>query len=606
MSEWCSVICRKILCLSSPKPQSSEYEPLFADVERQAVNQLIEYFENRAQVNFYEGEPLRALSTLAYSGHAELQRSAAIAFSEVSETEIQPVSREALEPILYLLQSPDVEVQRGASAALGNLAVDPSNKILIVKIGGLEPLIRQMLSPNKEAQCNAVGCITNLATAEENKSKIAKSGALIPLARLAKSNDIRVQKNATGALLNMTHSAENRQQLVIAGAVHVLVGLLNAQDIDVRYYSTTAVSNIAVDAANRIQLQQSETTLLPKLIRLMNEPEHKIRAQAALALRNLASDDDYQFSIVQNGALPSLKNMLLSDDTHMILASIACLRNLSIHPDNEKPILDASFLKPIVLLLDNEYNSGEIACHAISTLRNLSASSDATKVALIDLGILSLLYKSLTNDNMSQLAKSEMTAALAVLALCDSLKKPILDADFLSVLIPLTHSESIDVVGNSAAAIGNLSAHISDYSAFVKCWSKPAGGLQSYLAAFLNRDSEPTFLQIGVWTTLQLVESGNAELKELLAKHPTIPSFLKDIASEYVESNQSSPVLNGDSKNSDLLDSNNITSLDSNNITSLDSNIKEDQFVKPQSASSDESNFHISSLAHKVITKLNN
>lgn len=115
-------------------------------------------------------------------------------------------------------------MQRAASAALGNLAVNSmfshimfwqkltltfytaENKVAIVLLGGLTPLIRQMMSPNVEVQCNAVGCITNLATHEDNKAKIARSGALGPLTRLAKSKDMRVQRNATGALLNMTHS----------------------------------------------------------------------------------------------------------------------------------------------------------------------------------------------------------------------------------------------------------------------------------------------------------------------------------------------------------------------------------------------------------------
>jgi vacuolar protein 8 len=39
-------------------------------------------------------------------------------------TDVREVDRETLEPILFLLQSPDIEVQRAASAALGNLAVN--------------------------------------------------------------------------------------------------------------------------------------------------------------------------------------------------------------------------------------------------------------------------------------------------------------------------------------------------------------------------------------------------------------------------------------------------------------------------------------------------
>lgn len=137
--------------------------------------------------------------------------------------DVRQVGRDALEPILFLLQCPDIEVQRASSAALGNLAVnctslsslarrrktdtsEADNKVLIVSLGGLAPLIRQMTSTNVEVQCNAVGCITNLATHEDNKAKIARSGALGPLTKLAKSRDMRVQRNATGALLNMTHS----------------------------------------------------------------------------------------------------------------------------------------------------------------------------------------------------------------------------------------------------------------------------------------------------------------------------------------------------------------------------------------------------------------
>jgi hypothetical protein len=39
-------------------------------------------------------------------------------------TDVREVDRNTLEPILFLLQSPDIEVQRAASAALGNLAVN--------------------------------------------------------------------------------------------------------------------------------------------------------------------------------------------------------------------------------------------------------------------------------------------------------------------------------------------------------------------------------------------------------------------------------------------------------------------------------------------------
>ena len=45
-------------------------------------------------------------------------------FAHTSLPDVRPVDKATLEPILFLLESPDIEVQRAASAALGNLAVD--------------------------------------------------------------------------------------------------------------------------------------------------------------------------------------------------------------------------------------------------------------------------------------------------------------------------------------------------------------------------------------------------------------------------------------------------------------------------------------------------
>lgn len=70
----------------------------------------------------------------------------------------------------------------------------------------------------------------------------------------------------------------------------VLVGLLKSPDTDVQYYCTTALSNIAVDAANRKRLASSEAKLVQSLVALMESSSLKVQCQAALALRNLASD----------------------------------------------------------------------------------------------------------------------------------------------------------------------------------------------------------------------------------------------------------------------------------------------------------------------------
>lgn len=122
---------------------------------------------------------------------------------------------------------------------------------------------------------------------------------------------------------------------------------------------------------------------------------------------------------------------------------------------NESPIIEAGFLKPLVDLLGSTDNE-EIQCHAISTLRNLAASSDRNKALVLEAGAVQKC-KQLVLD-VPVTVQSEMTAAIAVLALSDELKTHLLDLGVFDVLIPLTQSSSIEVQGNSAAALGNLSS----------------------------------------------------------------------------------------------------------------------------------------------------
>ncbi|GAA5814355.1 Vacuolar protein 8 [Mucor flavus] len=516
-------------CCSTDNNRTGLYEPLLQESEREAITELLRYLENRNHTNFFDGQPLRALATLAFSDNVDLQRSAALAFAEITEKDVRQVGPDTLKPILFLLQSHDVEVQRASSAALGNLAVNTENKLLIVQLGGLDQLIRQMASPNVEVQCNAVGCITNLATHDENKSRIANSEALKLLIDLAKSKDQRVQRNATGALLNMTHTQENRQQLVNAGAIPILISLLSSHDPDVQYYCTTALSNIAVDATNRHKLSQSDSRLCQYLIQLMDTKSLKVQCQAALALRNLASDERYQLEIVQSKGLPPLLRLLKSSFLPLILSSVACIRNISIHPSNESPIIDEGFVNPLIELLSYDDNE-EIQCHAISTLRNLAASSERNKRAIVEAGAVERIKHLIQHVPIS--VKTEMTAAIAVLALSDDLKPRLLNMGVLDVLIPMTMSSNAEVQGNAAAAIGNLSSKIKDYTSFIKYWQQPEGGILKFLVNFTSEKSDVAFQHIGVWTIEQFLEEPNVELVTKITQSNEIMTSISRIANK--------------------------------------------------------------------------
>ena len=188
-----------------------------------------------------------------------------------------------------------------------------------------------------------------------------------------------------------------------------------------------------MDGANRKKLAQSEPKLVTSLVNLMDSSSLKVQCQAALALRNLASDgtqnllylslgrtDDfcftekYQLEIVKAEGLSSLLRLLQSSYLPLILSSAACVRNVSIHPQNESPIIESGFLQPLINLLSFKDNE-EVQCHAISTLRNLAASSEKNKTAIVKAGAVQSIKELVLEVPMN--VQSEMTACVAVLAL---------------------------------------------------------------------------------------------------------------------------------------------------------------------------------------------
>ena len=77
-------------------------------------------------------------------------------------------------------------------------------------------------------------------------------------------------------------------------------------------------------------------------------------------------------------------------------------------------LLESGFLQPLINLLSFKDNE-EVQCHAISTLRNLAASSEKNKKAIVKAGAVQSIKELVLEVPIN--VQSEMTACVAVLAL---------------------------------------------------------------------------------------------------------------------------------------------------------------------------------------------
>ena len=75
---------------------------------------------------------------------------------------------------------------------------------------------------------------------------------------------------------------------------------------------------------------------------------------------------------------------------------------------------------------------------------------------------------------------------------------------------------------------------VGDYSIFVQNWDEPNGGIHGYLDRFLQ-SGDATFQHIAIWTLLQLLESEDRELVDLIRRADTIIEMIKKISDQNID-----------------------------------------------------------------------
>ncbi len=76
---------------------------------------------------------------------------------------------------------------------------------------------------------------------------------------------------------------------------------------------------------------------------------------------------------------------------------------------------------------------------------------------------------------------------------------------------------------------------MGDYTVFLQNWKEPNGGIHGYLSRFLD-SGDATFQHIATWTLLQLLDSGDSRLLDLIGKSERIVQMVKTISDKNVES----------------------------------------------------------------------
>ncbi|KAI4793293.1 hypothetical protein KUCAC02_032817 [Chaenocephalus aceratus] len=255
---------------------------------------------NDEELQLHEEERLQTLSRLSASEDIELQKTAAMFYLQLSHPLNSPLPDALLEPVMNLLLSPDLDVQKTISLALVNLLVKNNVcRASVVEMGMLVPLLDLIRSGDSSAQSHSCACVCLLASSESSREAVMLEGVK-PLLALAKSYDPREQQVASWALLHLTHSDWSRGLLGEAGGFPVLVLLLQGSDSEVQFYSCSALCNIS--SARELHpklLSIGSHFLLKSLLTLASSSVQKNSMQACRCLQTLSQNDLIQEQLME-------------------------------------------------------------------------------------------------------------------------------------------------------------------------------------------------------------------------------------------------------------------------------------------------------------------
>ncbi|MEQ2220417.1 hypothetical protein ILYODFUR_005263 [Ilyodon furcidens] len=470
----------------------------------QDLSSLQLMYDDKIQV--FNQRSLQALNRLAASQNADLQMTAAIYYSHISHHLNSPLPDAFLVPVMALLLSPHLDVQKTTSFTLVNLLVKNNVcKESVIEMGMLVPLLELFQSGDPTAQCHSCACVAMLASSELSRDAILVDG-IIPLLALAKSYDPVVQQNAAWALLHLTQSDCSRRILCQAGAIPVLVLLLQCSNSEVQFYSCTALCNIAAIQEHHPELLSIGAHLSKSLLTLMSSSVQKNSAQACRCLQSLSKNVWVQEQLMDCSCVLPVKALLKSLNAAWIESALTLMCTLSAHPPNCDILINEGLLREIGQLLHQPRSNSvliSLSCKIITDLCGACMDEQAVTESLCLSGLLRVLL----SPSLSDETLLHVTLCLHHLMTWDGLRTKLSSSvtpEQVWRLVELSGQMRNSQLSYNSAAIIHMFKLTEDFLPLLR---PHYGAVSKYLLLFL-KTRDVKFQQLGISTIVKLKNDG--------------------------------------------------------------------------------------------------
>ena len=159
------------------------------------------------------------------------------------ENHEEVVKLEAIDSLMILLRTEDVESGRYAAFALSNLAANANHRQQIVDEGGPEALVALACCEDLNAQRQALAALRGICISPQYRELVVRQGIMDPLVLMARTDEIEVLREVASAINALTSMDPNKME-ICDRAISTIIAMLLSGDTEVERHSTCAVANL--------------------------------------------------------------------------------------------------------------------------------------------------------------------------------------------------------------------------------------------------------------------------------------------------------------------------------------------------------------------------
>ncbi|URE24175.1 BTB/POZ domain [Musa troglodytarum] len=336
-------------------------------------------------------------------------------------------------------------VIRRAADAITNLAHENSNIKTYVRIeGGIPPLVELLESTDLKVQRAAAGALRTLAFKNDgNKNQIVECNALPTLILMLRSEDAAIHYEAVGVIGNLVHSSPNiKKEVLLAGALQPVIGLLSSCCTESQREAALLLGQFAsADSDCKVHIVQRGA--VRPLIEMLQSPDIQLKEMSAFALGRLAQDSHNQAGIVYNGGLVPLLKLLDSKNGSLQHNAAFALYGIA---DNEDNVSDFIKVGGVQKLQDGEFIVQATKDCVAKTLKRLEEKINGRV-------LMHLLYLMRIGEKVVQ---RRVALALAHLCLPGDQRTIFIDNNGLDLLLDLLGSTNLKQQQDGSVALYKL------------------------------------------------------------------------------------------------------------------------------------------------------